>query len=91
VPTNRRQILPTTLEQVRPLTKLQPDSRIEVWQQAVQAAVKVPSGRIVKGCRASYERDSSQPYFYKLDDVLLISAVRGIKKVFRLLGDRHPK
>ena len=46
---NRRQILPTKLEQVRPLTGLEPDEQREVWQQAVeQADGKVPAGRTVK-------------------------------------------
>ncbi|PSB27686.1 hypothetical protein [Chlorogloea sp. CCALA 695] len=50
LPTNRRQFLPTTLEQVRPLIKLQKlEDRTFAWQQAVeQADGKVPSGRIVK-------------------------------------------
>ncbi len=49
VPTNRRQILPTKLEQIRPLTKLKPDQQRQVWQEAVDAAGgKVPSGRLVK-------------------------------------------
>ncbi len=46
---NRRQILPTKLEQVRPLTSLEPEEQREVWQQAVeQADGKVPAGRTVK-------------------------------------------
>ena len=45
----RRQILPTKLEQVRPLTGLEPEEQREVWQQAVeQADGKVPAGRTVK-------------------------------------------
>lgn len=85
VPTNRRQILPMTLEQVRPLTKLQPDLRIEVWQQAVQAAGgKVPSGRIVKGVvERLMERDCiPTPIPYKLNDVFLISAASGELKKY---------
>ena len=43
------QILPTSERQVRPLTKLKPESQREVWQEAVDAAGgKVPSGRLVK-------------------------------------------
>lgn len=51
LPTNRRQILPTTLEQVRPLIKLKDASeRLEAWITAVDTNNgKVPSGRIVKG------------------------------------------
>jgi len=44
-----RQILPTSLEQVRPLAKLKPESQRQVWQEPVDAAGgKVPSGRLVK-------------------------------------------
>ena len=44
------QILPTTLEQIKPLASLKPDKQRQVWDQAVETAGgKVPSGRIVKG------------------------------------------
>ncbi|MDV2997673.1 MAG: hypothetical protein N4J56_007378 [Chroococcidiopsis sp. SAG 2025] len=51
LPTNRRQILPTTLEQVRPLLKLKASSeRIEAWRKAIDTNHgKIPNGRIVKG------------------------------------------
>jgi len=51
LPTNRRQILPTTLEQVRPLLKLKASSeRIEAWLKAIDTNHgKIPNGRIVKG------------------------------------------
>ena len=46
---NRRQIMPTAMEQVRALTTLEPDAQQQVWHQAVdEAGGKVPSGRIVK-------------------------------------------
>lgn len=45
----RRQIMPTKLEQVRPLTPLQPHEQREVWQQAVEkAGGRVPNGKTVK-------------------------------------------
>ena len=78
MPTNRRQILPTTLEQVRALTKLQPDEQREVWQQAVEEADgKVPSGRIVKGI---VERLKQKPLtkatdFCKEDDVFTLTGL----------------
>lgn len=78
MPTNRRQILPTTLEQVRSLTKLQPDEQREVWQQAVEEADgKVPSGRIVKGI---VERLKQKPLtkatdFCKEDDVFTLTGL----------------
>lgn len=44
------QILPTTLEQIKPLANLKPDEQRQVWDKAVETAGgKVPSGRIVKG------------------------------------------
>ncbi|MCC5670043.1 hypothetical protein LC653_41195 [Nostoc sp. CHAB 5784] len=47
--TNGSQILPTSVGQVRPITKLEPQEQWEVWQQAVElAGGKVPTGRIVK-------------------------------------------
>lgn len=43
------QILPTRLEQIKPLASLKPDEQRQVWDKAVQTANgKVPSGRIVK-------------------------------------------
>jgi len=88
VPTDR-QIL-TTLEQVRPLTKLQPDSRIEVWQQAVQAAGgRFPLGALKGVVERLMERDSIPTY--KLDDVLLISAASGELKNIRAAGRSPPK
>lgn len=44
------QILPTKLEQIKPLASLKPDEQRQVWDKAVETANgKVPSGRIVKG------------------------------------------
>ncbi len=46
---NRRQIMPTTIEQIRSLTTLEPDAQQQIWQQAVnEAGGKVPTGRLVK-------------------------------------------
>ena len=46
---NYSQIFPTNENQVRPLTKLEPNEQCKAWQQAVdEAGGKVPSGRIVK-------------------------------------------
>lgn len=43
------QILPTRLEQIKPLASLKPDEQWQVWDKAVETANgKVPSGRIVK-------------------------------------------
>lgn len=43
------QILPTRLEQIKPLASLKPDAQRQVWDKAVEKANgKVPSGRIVK-------------------------------------------
>lgn len=47
---NRRQILPTKLEQIRSLTSLESDKQREVWLEAVERANgKVPTGATVKG------------------------------------------
>lgn len=44
------QILPTKLEQIKPLASLNPDEQRQVWDKAVETAnAKVPSGRTVKG------------------------------------------
>ena len=44
------QILPTKLEQIKPLANLKPDDQRQVWDKAVETAGgKVPSGRIVRG------------------------------------------
>lgn len=43
------QVLPTKLEQVRPLASLKPEEQRQIWDKAVEAADgKVPSGRVVK-------------------------------------------
>jgi hypothetical protein len=43
------QILPTRENQVRPLTNLEPELQVEIWQQAVsEAGNKVPPARVVK-------------------------------------------
>jgi hypothetical protein len=43
------QILPTKLEQIKPLASLKPDKQRQVWDKALETANgKVPSGRIVK-------------------------------------------
>ena len=58
--TSNSQILPTSERQVRPLTTLEPDVQREVWQQAVEEAGGIPSGRIVKGI---VERLKVKPLF----------------------------
>lgn len=72
-----RQILPTKLEQVRPLTALEPEVQREVWQQAVeQSGGKVPSGRIVKGIVEKLKERNAipPPISYKKGDVVEIRA-----------------
>jgi hypothetical protein len=73
--TNRSQILPTKLEQVKPLTALEPMEQRQVWQEAVEAAGgKVPSGRIVQGIVSRLkERDAAPPPIpFAEGDVVLI-------------------
>ena len=60
--TNGSQILPTSERQVRPLTKLKPESQRQVWQEAVDAAGgKVPSGRLVKDAEKASYGSSREP------------------------------
>ena len=48
--TTYAQILPTNVEQTKPLASLKPDEQLQVWDLAVETANgKVPSGRTVKG------------------------------------------
>ncbi len=73
--TNRSNILPTKLEQVKPLTALEPMEQRQVWQEAVEAAGgKVPSGRIVQGIVSRLkERDAAPPPIpFAEGDVVLI-------------------
>lgn len=71
----QRQILPTKLEQVRPLCALAPDEQRQIWQEAIVAAGgKVPSGRVVKGIvERLKERDTTPPQIpFQQGDVVLI-------------------
>lgn len=75
--TNRLQILPTKLEQTKPLARLKPDQQRQVWQEAVEAAGgKVPSGRVVKGIvERLLERNATpSPISYTKGDVVEIRA-----------------
>lgn len=77
VPSIRTQILPTKLEQVRPLTSLEPDEQRQVWQQAVnKAGGKVPTGRIVKGIVERLKEQGTTPPTipYQVGDVVEIRA-----------------
>lgn len=77
VPSIRTQILPTKLEQVRPLTSLEPMEQRQVWQQAVnKAGGKVPSGRIVKGIVSRLKDQGTTPPTipYQVGDVVEIRA-----------------
>ncbi len=86
LPTNRRQILPTTLEQVRPLIKLKDALvRIDAWVKAVdENNGKVPSGRIVKGI---VERLKSKPLYSASDfcstgDVFVLARLEGAERKY---------
>lgn len=77
---NRRQIMPTKIEQVRSLVALEPEKQQQVWQEAVeQADGKVPSGRIVKGI---VERLKEKPLtlasdFCSVGDVFTLTRLEG--------------
>ncbi len=83
-PSVERQMMPTKLEQVRPLTKLEPDEQRFAWKEAVREAGGIPSGRIVKSIvERLKERDSSPPpIVYKPGDVFLICAKSGELKKY---------
>lgn len=84
VPTNRRQILPTTLEQVRPLTKLAPDEQREVWQQAVEEAGGIPSGRIVKSIVERLKEKYHTPVTdsYNVGDIFWLTGLSGAERKY---------
>ncbi len=64
--TIQAQILPTKLEQIKPLASLKPDEQRQVWDKAVETANgKVPSGRIVKGIVAQLKE---KPLVLNKDD-----------------------
>ncbi|NDJ26295.1 hypothetical protein GS682_33025 [Nostoc sp. B(2019)] len=66
-------ILPTAEGQVRPLTKLEPQSQQEVWQQAVEeAGGKVPTGRIVKDVVQRILERTKAPNPYRVGEVCQI-------------------
>lgn len=83
--TNRTQILPTKLEQIRPLASLKPDEQRQVWDQAVAAANgRVPSGRIVKGV-VEQQKKSLLPATddYQEGDVFTLVRLEGRNKKYR--------
>lgn len=77
---NRSQILPTKLEQVKPLTSLKPDQWRLAWNKAVEKANgKVPSGRIVQGI---VEQLKEKPLVLAQDccqqgDVFILTRLKG--------------
>ena len=84
VPTNRRQILPATLEQVRHLTKLTPNEQREVWQQAVEQAGGIPSGQIVKSIVERLKEKYIPPATasYNVGDVFWITGLSGSERKY---------
>ncbi|MBR8832503.1 MAG: hypothetical protein DSM106950_00270 [Stigonema ocellatum SAG 48.90 = DSM 106950] len=68
-------ILPTNERQVRPLTKLEPESQSEAWQLSVEeAGGKVPSGRIVKDIVQRIRERTKVPNPYRIQQVCQIIA-----------------
>jgi hypothetical protein len=66
-------ILPTNEWQIRPLTKLDPDTQPEAWQQAVESAKgKVPSHRIVKDVVQRIMERTQVPNTYQIGEVCQI-------------------
>ncbi|WP_313950042.1 hypothetical protein [Nostoc sp. FACHB-190] len=67
------QILPTSERQVRPLTKLEPQQQVKVWQRAVQVAGgKVPSARIVTDVVQRIMERTKVPNSYQIGEVCQI-------------------
>ncbi len=82
--TNSSQILPTSERQVRPLTTLEPDIQCEVWQQAVEQAGGIPSGRIVKGIVERLKEKYTPPATdsYNVGDVFWLTGLLGSERKY---------
>ena len=82
---NSTKILPTTEYQIRPLTQLEADQQVIIWQQAVdEAGGKVPSGRIVKGI---VERLKEKPlvkasHFCQIGDAFILTRLEGAERKY---------
>lgn len=86
----RRQILPTKLEQVKPLIPLPADKQREIWQQAVDKTHgKVPSGKIVQSIVDQDKKPSKLPNTNQFtpNNVFQISCKS--KKTTAAAGDRN--
>lgn len=79
LPTIGRQVLPTSERQVRPLTALEPDDQREVWQQAVEKAGGIPSGRIVKSIVEQLKEKYHTPVTdsYNVGDIFWLTGLSG--------------
>ena len=82
--TNGSQILPTSERQVRPLTTLEPDKQREVWQQAVEEAGGIPSGRVVKSIveRLKEKHHISATESYKVGDAFTLTGLSGTERKY---------
>lgn len=90
--TESDQILPTKETQVRPLTKLEPEEQLEVWQQAVaRAGGRVPTERLVKAEVLRHlgivERLKEKHHIqatgsYKIGDVFKLTALSGPERKY---------
>jgi hypothetical protein len=66
-------ILPANERQVRPLTRLEPERQVEVWQAAVEeASGKVPTARLVKTVVQRIRERTSVPNPYRVGEVCQI-------------------
>ena len=78
-------ILPTKLEQIKPITSLKPDEQRQIWDKAVVTANgKVPSGRIVK---QMVEQLKAKPLAlvqadYQVGDIFSLVRLKGKKKKY---------
>ena len=82
--TNYFQILPTSERQVRPLTALEPDVQREVWQQAVEEAGGIPSGRIVKSIVQRLKEKYHTPVTdsYNVGDIFWLTGLSGSERKY---------
>jgi len=79
----RRQILPTRLEQVRPLAALNPNEQRQIWEEAVeQAGGKVHSGRVVKDVvkRLKEKHLPQLSITYKRGDAFTLQGLTGAER-----------
>lgn len=86
MPTNGRQILPTSDRQVRNMRGLTPDEYRQVWLESVESSGgKVPSGRVVKSIVERIKERTPTPNPYRQGEICQIVA-KGNRELRLLSG-----